>query len=298
MTGFILPELIIESIIRDGIQNVRNDPTIIDSVFAQLTRAYNNRKYGESEIAKIKALVNKEIAVIFSYHEVDAKPLSFSIMVGSDHEDKSRAHLSDHYEELTEDIADPVELEALHRVNNINVLSFNVLTGKVTVSDTTNLSPVYKGMIFVDAADVEHDIIGGIDNTLGNKSFFIQKLDEVDFSSATSYIKSSLDFKQFEVKGVTGEVSLVIGVHSKDALTTKYLYILLKYFLLSRKKDMIKRSFYLATYSGSDFNRDSQYLGDQVFTRFLTLGGKIDDTWRSDQVILIDNIEIDGTPID
>lgn len=298
MQGFILPELIVESLIRDGIQNVRNDPTIIDSVFAQLTRAYNSRKYGETEITKIKALLQKEIAVMFSYHEVDAKVPCFSIMIGSDTEHKPRAHLSDDYESFDEQIVDAAELEALHRVDNMHVLSFDPLSGKVTVDDLTNLSPVYKGMIYVDSIGTEHDILGGINNTPGDKSFFIGKLDEVDFSTSTGIIKSSLNYERYELKGVTGDVQLVIGAHSKDALTTKYLYILLKYFLLSRKKDMIKRCMYLSTYSGSDFNRDSQHVGDQVFTRFLTLSAKIDDTWRSDQVILIDNIEVTAIPIE
>src|SRR5690606_33451140 len=191
---------------------------------------------------------------------------------------------SDDYEELTEEIADPDELEALHRVENIQVLSYDELTGKVTVHDSTDLSPVYKGMIYVDSAGNEFTIEGGINNSSGDKSFFIQKQAEVDFSDNTGLIKSSLDYKQFEVKGVTSDTQLIIGCHSKDALTTKYLYILLKYFIFSRKKDMIKRGFYLATYNGSDFNRDSAYVGDQVYTRFLTVSGKVDDTWRSDQV--------------
>jgi hypothetical protein len=298
MTGFIIPELIIESIIRDGIQNVRSDKTIIDSVFAQLTRHYNSSKYGETEITKIKTLIDKEIAVLYSYHQVDAKDLSFTIMVGTDTEAKNRAHLGDHYEEIQEQIVDTDELEALHRVDDLQVTNYDPLSGKVTVDDSTNLSPIYKGMIYVDSSQVEHIILGGINNTAGDKSFFIGRNEDVDLSDATGFIKSSLDYEQYEIKGVTGDVNLVIGCHSKDALTTKYLYILLKYFLLSRKKDLISRCFYTSSFSGSDFNRDSQYVGDQIFTRFLTFTGKVDDTWRSDQVVLIDNIEVDPIPIE
>lgn len=301
MQGFILPELIIESIIRDGLANLKANPKVVESIFAQLTRAYASRKYGDAEIAKIKTLINdksKEIAILFSYHEVDAKPFSYSIMVGTDSEAKSRTHLDDHYEGIEEQIVDEAELEALHRVNDLEVLSYNERTGKVTVSDSTDLSPVYRNMIYVDAAENEFPILTGINNTPGDKSFFIQKQAEVDFSEATGYIKSSLDYKAYEIRGTTSQVNLIIGVHSKDALTTKYMYILLKYFLLSRKKDLIKRGIYTMSYDGSDFNRDSQYVGDQVFSRFLTISGKIDDTWRSDEVILIDNIDIKGTPID
>jgi hypothetical protein len=298
MQGFIIPELVIESIIRDGLQNVKNDKTIIDSIFNQLIRTYNDRKYGAAEIAKIKALVDKDIPVLYSYAQVDAQSMSFTIMVGSDEEDKNRAHLSDHYEELENEIVDPVKLQALHRVDNLQVLSYDTLTGKIIVDDTTNLSPVYRGMLYVDSVGNEFDIVTGINNTPGDKSFYIQKGAEVDISNTDGFIKSSLDFERYELRGVTGNVRLVIGCHSKDALTTKYMYILLKYFLLSRKKDMISRSFYVSTYSGSDFNRDSEYVGDQVYTRFLTTSGKVDDTWRSDQIVLIDNIEVVATPVE
>lgn len=298
MPGFIIPELIVESLIRDGIENVRAKPEIIDDLFSQLTRAYNSRKYGDAEIAKIKALVQKEIAVIYSYHLVDSKPISISIMVGSDTEDKSKARLGDYEESVSEQIANPVELQALHRVDNLNVTGFDPVTGKVSVTDGMDLSVIYKGMLYVDSAEVEHVITGGINNTPGDKSFFINKQDEVDFSDTTGFIKSSLDYKEYEIRGVTADVNLVLGVHSKDALTTKYLYLLLKYWIITRKFDMIKRGLFLATFSGSDFNRDSEYTGDKVFTRFLTITGKVEDTWRSDQITLIDNVEIDCEPVD
>jgi hypothetical protein len=298
MQGFNIPELIIESLIRDGIDNVRAKPEILDDIFAQLTRTYASRKYGQPEIEKIKTLMEKEIAVIYSYHQVDAKVPCFSIMVGTDNENKPRAHLSNEYVQIEEQIVDPIKLQALHRVDNISVTSYDPLTGKVVVADGTDLSPVYHGMIFVDADNSEHPILGGINNTVGDKSFFIQKNDDVSFATPTSYIKSSLNFESFEIKGLTSEVQLVIGVHSKDALTTKYLYILLKYFIFSRKPDMIKRGMYLSSYNGSDFNRDSQYLGDQVYTRFLTVSGRVDDLWRSDQITLIDNIVVTATPVD
>lgn len=298
MNGFNVPELIIESLIRDGIDNVRNDPKIIDDLFAQLTRNYNLRKYGAAEITKIKALVAKEIAVTFSYHEVDAKVPCFSIMIGSDTESAKRDHLGDYYAGETEEITDSEELQALRRVENLEIISYNELTGEVAVADSADLSEVYRNLIYVDSANNEFVITGGINNLPGQKTFFIQKQAEVDFSDNNGYIKSSLDYKQFEVKGVTSDVQLILGVHSKDALTTKWLYVLLKYFILSRKKDMIKRGLYLAMFSGSDFNRDQEYVADHVFTRFLTISGKVDDTWRSDQVVLIDNIEIDAKPID
>jgi hypothetical protein len=123
-------------------------------------------------------------------------------------ENSKRDHLGDLFEEFEEQITDSDELEALHRVDNLVVTAFDPLTGKVTCDPATNLAPVYKGMLYVDADDTEHEILGGISNVTGDKFFFVNKLDEVDFSDV-GYIKSSLDYKQYELKGVSADVRLV-----------------------------------------------------------------------------------------
>lgn len=298
MNGFILPELIVESVIRDGLQNVKNNTTIIPDLFAQLTRNYNNQKYGSSEVTKIQTLINtKEIPVVYSYSDVDAKAPCFSIMIGSDDESIRRDHLGDYYGSEDKTITDPILLNQLIVVPDFTPTSYDPNSGRVSVDDSVDLTPVYKGFIFVDAFETEHTVIGAIDNNDGQKCFFIGKNEDVDISDVCQ-IKSPLNYTEAEIKGVTGDIKMVVGVHAKDALTVKYLYILLKYFILSRKPDLIKRGLYLATYNGSDFNRNQEYLGDRVFTRFLTVNGKVDDTWSSDQVDLIDAVVVNGKPIE
>ncbi len=72
----------------------------------------------------------------------------------------------------------------------------------------------------------------------------------------------------------------------------KYLYTLVKYVLLSRKRDLISRGLILATFQGSDFTRNMEMQGDITYSRFLTISGKVQDYWRGDQVALIDNVEV------
>lgn len=294
--GFVLPELVIESVIRDGLLNVKATPTIIDSVFAQLGRVYNSEKY-TGEIAKIKTLMNTDIPVVFNYSEVDAKPMCYSIMIGEDSEDKKRAHLGDDYGTQETAITSQVALDALVVLANIIITAYDSISGKVTCHAATDLTAVYRYMILVDAASVEFQIIGAISNETDDKFFFVAPGSVVDITDF-SLIKSSNTTSISTLRGVTGDQKLVIGTHSKNALTTKYLYILLKYFILSRKDDLISRGFYVASYAGSDFNRDSDYVGDKVYTRFLTVSGKIDDVWKQELVALIDNVIITGTPIE
>lgn len=295
--GFKLPELIVESIIRDGFQNIKNDMSIVDYLFNEFLRTYNVQKYGQPEIDKIKALIMKPIAVVYDYGEVGAKSPCYSIMLGTDEEDKQRAVLGDLYEQLDEPITDPIELEGLIVVNNMTPTSYDPNTGFVHVADSVDLTPVYAGFIYTDASNVDHEVLVGMSNIDGSKYFLIGKNEEVDISGP-GVIKSPLDYEVFELKGLTSNIMLHIGVHAKDALTCKYLYILLKYFIFSRKFDLITRGIYVSSFSGSDFIRDGNYGGDKVFNRMLVVSGKVDDTWRADQVVLIDAIIINAVPVD
>lgn len=299
--SFVLPDLVVESVIRDGIANIVADPTILDDVFEQLNANYASRKYGTAEITKIKDLLtgaNKDnIAFVHSFHAAHAKAPAYSIQLGSDVEDKPTAYLDDFDDDLRETITDPVALSAYEKETGILPDSYNTITGMVSVPDSVDLSTTYTGYIYVDGSDNEHTILSGISDTTGSKFFFIAKGATVDIGSA-GLIKSPIDYTQTEIRGSHHEVQLLIGVHTKEALLTKYLYTLLKYFLKSRKHDLVSRGIIASTMSGSDFTRDLKYEGDMVYTRFLTFSGKINDSWRSDQVQLIDSVAVEGTPID
>ena len=70
-----------------------------------------------------------------------------------------------------------------------------------------------------------------------------------------------------------------VGIHTKEQLLTKYLYHITKYFILSAKEDLIRQNFIIATFRGSDFTRDAAWQGDHVYTRFLNISGKTEDSW-------------------
>lgn len=295
--GVHLPDLIIESIIRDGIEFLKANPDRVDDIFKPLTRIYNQRKYGQAEINKIKTmLATKNIAVVHSFHEAASKSPCYSIQLGTESEAKERAHLSDFEEDKQLDL-DAEELEQYEKINPLTPTAYDPVTGKVSVPDSANMSLAHPKYIYVDGSGEEFELRPGISNVTGNKFFFIEKQADVNIADP-GLIKSFISYSQHEVKGDSSAVNMLIGVHSKDALLTKYLYIILKYIFKSRKDDLIKRGFINSTFQGSDFTRDLRYEGDMVFTRFFTLSGQVDDTWRSDDVELIDSVEIDATMCD
>ena len=78
-----------------------------------------------------------------------------------------------------------------------------------------------------------------------------------------------------------------VGIHTKEQLLTKYLYHITKYFILSAKEDLIRQNFIIATFRGSDFTRDAAWQGDHVYTRFLNISGKTEDSWVNlDEIVV------------
>lgn len=290
-----MPELIIESVIRDGLEFLRQNPSRVDDIFVELTKAYASRKYGQAEVEKIKTLIlNRNIAVVHSFHEAASKTPCYSLQLGSESEAKERAHLGDFEEDTTVEIEDE---STLVRVSPFEPTSYSQQTGQVKVDDTVNLDSIGPGFIFVDGDGDEFEVQEGMSNDAGGKFFFLERGLEPNIL-APCFIKTFLNYTQFETKGETSQVNIMIGVHSKEALMTKYLYAILKYILFSRKSDLIKRSFVNSSFQGSDFSRDFKYEGDMIFTRFLTAMGQVDDSWRSDDVELIDRIFVEASPDD
>lgn len=295
--SFAFPELVIESVIRDGLEDIKANPEFLEDVFGEFTKPYATRKYGSAEIDKLKALIDrKNIAVVHSFHEAVAKSPCYSIQLGMESEDRRTTHLDDFEEDLRVPITDAERLGLLVKVSDLTPTAYDPVSGKVSVDDSVNLANVYKGFLYEDGAGTIHVVQSGISNVPGDRFFFVLPESTVDIS-LPGEIRSFLDEDQFEIRSVTSEVRIMVGVHTKDALLTKYLYILLKYILLSRKKDVIRRCFARMSLEGSDFTRDLKYEGDMVYTRFLTIRGFVDDVWRSDQVNLIDSIDVDPTPV-
>jgi len=298
--SFVFPDLVIESILRDGLKNIEADPSILNDVFGDFSAPYANRKYGLAEIQRIQDILTgsekTNIAIVHSFHEAAAKSPCISIQLGSDIEGRE-VYLDDFSEDLQEDITDEDDLAALVKVPSVLPDSYDATSGKLELPDSVDLSDVYTSFIYVDGSDVEFVIQGGISEVTGDKFIFIPVGSTPDIGSAGS-IKSFLSFTKTEVRSSHHDVQILLGVHTKEPLFTKYLYTLTKYFLKSRKESLIKRGFVASTMSGSDFNKDQNYVGDQVFTRFLTVSGKVEDAWRSDQVQLFDHVEIDAIPED
>ena len=96
-----------------------------------------------------------------------------------------------------------------------------------------------------------------------------------------------------DVNTIHANAVVNVGIHTKEQLVTKYLYHVVKYAILSNKEELIRQNFIIATFKGSDFSRDAGWSGDHVYTRFLNISGKTEDSW-----VNIDEIVVEGETVD
>ena len=295
--SFKMPDLICESILRDGFEVCRRYPYVIDDVFGELTRPFAEKKYGVPELEKIKKIImNKEVSIVHSFNLVAANLPCISIQLSDDRESTERAHMGNYRGLLTVPYSTPEQIAQTIQVPAFTAISYNAVTGALAVPDSVNLFAIHLGLIVHDSTGASFPILGGIINDLGAKQVMISTDCVIDIANPID-IRTTLDYDMYRQNGNVEEVQLILGIHTKEALLTKYLYTLVKYFMISRKNDLIRRGLQLNTYTGSDFNRNVEYVGDVVYTRFFHVIGTVQHSWRADKVHLIDSIDVKPTMI-
>lgn len=295
--AFRLSQLIIESILRAGQTSVRRDPSLIPDVFSDLTQPYLAKKYGQKEINKIQNLMNKDIPIVHAFSPTTADIPCISIQLLSSREPEKEQALNDYIGSPSFPM-DALQLAQEVIVANITALSYDPLSGAIYLPDSVDLTNVYVGSVFHDVAGNDFSILGGIVDEDGMKQIVIDMNQTVELSGLT-LIKSFVNTNDYTQRINVERETLLLGIHTKDPLQTVYLYTLVKYFLEARKGDLIDRGFDIPNYESSDFTRNMDYEADMVFSRFITVTGRIENRWLSEKVIPIEQIELDlEVPID
>ena len=296
--SFVLPELVVESVLREGLASMLATPSIIDDVLGSLTETYANTKYGATELQTIKdVLAKRKLSIVHSKMEAEAKENAISIQLSHEGEDTSKSRLEDLDNELLDYDDDDSTVHARLKVANVLATAYDPISGILSIDDSVDLSTATNGFYFVDDNDVEYQIVNGVSNETGAKVLCLEPNLSLT-TPVTGTITSFINFTETEVRGITDKVVIILGVHSKRALLAKYLYVLVKFILSSRKMDLDSRRFMNTTYTGSDFNRDSGYTGDQMFSRYLTITGLVEQSWSDKVVIPVEYMDFDITMFD
>lgn len=285
--GAQLTEFKIETVLRDGLNELRLTPSKFDDLFSGFTAAYFNGQYGTDKIAELKTYIqNNQIKIT---HALNLQPLdmpciSIQLVSSEEHEDEQNfSNMLPEEDELkTPTVYFPT----------ITPGTYDTVTGKLTVINAVDLSLICPGMIFVDSLGAKFSIGSGNSNLSGNK--FINIGPGATPSLAPSgFIESSIDIKRTDRRKIRLRETISLGCHAANNVhLVKFLYYIVLYIIKSRQLSMEERGLALDSHTASIFDREGQLEGEHVFSRFIQLNVLATFEWDQAEVNLIDCFDL------
>lgn len=277
-----LTEFVFESVIRDGLGELSSNTALLDDIFSRFLETHFNNQYGQDKIDELKTYItNNQIRIVQSWAMVPTTTPCISIQLERSSEDDDIQNLGNNFLDEDEAITPTV------LVPIVTPGTYDSVTGKLTITNAADLSLVCPGMNFVDNSGVKFTIISA-SNISGNKYIFIATGQNPDVGG-DGRIESALDKQRTERRMIRLRESVRLGCHAKDDIhLAKYIFYILTFILKSRQKSLIDRGISLDMGIGSIYDRNDEYQGENIFSRFITVNCLTQFDWDQEVVNLID----------
>ncbi len=285
--GAPLTEFVIETVLRDGLNELRLNPSRFDDLFSRFTMTYFNNQYGADKIAELKQYIqNNQVKIVHAMQVQPADMPCISIqMIASDEAENDQQFSN----MLPEEVADK---DPNVIVTDIAMVSYDVVTGKLVVDSATDLGNICACMVFIDGAGNEFELGSGNSNLSGNKFINIGPGKE-PVLTGTGSIVSGVDFSVMDRRMVRLRETINIGCHAHDKLhLAKFLYYIVYYIIKSRQLVMEQRGLMLDRGVASIFDREGNFNGEDIYTRYLQIHVLTEFDWDQEEVNLLDCFDV------
>jgi hypothetical protein len=282
-----ISEWVIESVLRDGLNELRLNLTRLDDLFSKFTMTYFNNQYGQNKINELKTYIqNNQIKIVHALQiqPTDMPCISIQLLSSDEMEDDQQ------FSNLLPDRIDP-------KIPNVIVpivmpISYDIVSGKLKVADAANIGNVCPTMIFIDFSGVKFDIGSGNSNIAGNKFINIGDGKTPDLSGPGKIV-STIDFTVTDRRMVRLREVINLGCHAADKVhLAKFLYYIVYYIIKSRQQVMEERGLTLDKGIASIFDREGDVGTEHIYTRYLQLHVLTEFDWDQEQVNLVDCFDV------
>jgi hypothetical protein len=282
--GILIPELIIESVFRDGIDLIRKHPEKLDDLLGVYNTEWLEQQYGQKTINRIKThIAENPIPIFFSWSDVPSNVPCITISSYQNDELQEDAYLNDYG--WTEDTdTDPEVITTVTAPT-----SYNTITGWLEFNPATaNITSVNLGHLFKDGGNTTYTLYSIIDETT-RKAVNVGTGQSPDLINAGSFI-GHVDFYRERFHEVMVEHQLSVSIHTEDPFYTKNLNYLLQYLLLSEKTRITQRGFMLSTFNSTEFARDQEKLPEHIYTQSIEVWGRTCFSWKLARETIANNV--------
>jgi hypothetical protein len=294
--GDVFFRRIIELIIND----IRDNEWLLDDVLSDLvTDPMLSGVYGQKEINNAKKwLRDNEISVLLPHRMDLEKVPCITISIGSNIEDRSLARLGDLTPYVDSYNANQVGKSISYVVQPFQFVSYDQATGFIETPSSVDLAILTPGMVVVNPANGSGYVI----KSINNNGIFIAENSQLT-SNTVGVIPQYMIYKaRREI--ATFQEKVTIGCHAHgDPNALLWMHSIVMYGLLRYREGAIEsRNFQISNLESTDMIRNQNWegFGENVYSRFITLSGQVENTWIKspkrviESVIFRDTQEVDG----
>jgi hypothetical protein len=286
--GDVFFRRIIELILRD----VRQNPWLMDDILSDfVTDPLLSGIYGQKEIENAKKWITDNEVSVFLPHRMDLEKMPcVTIAIGNNIEDRSLARMAD-MTHLVETL-NPTQIGKVvpYIVPPFYYTSYDQTTGFFEVPNSVNLIIVQPGMAIINPQTG----VGFIITSKNNNGFFITAGTVINFQVIAIIPEYRIYKARREVATFQENISIGCHVHG-DPNALLWLYSIMMYGLLRYREGLIEsRNFQISNLTTTDMIRNDafQSFGENVYSRFITLTGQVENTWIKAPKRVIETINI------
>lgn len=281
--GIFQSDVLIRSMVIQGLADLRVNPWLLDYVFAYLVNDdLTSNTYGRKELDDLKDwFLNSEVKVHLSYLPEDVRFPSISIGLHSAEEESNQSLGNTHYD--TSELVDPrdIGVTPVITLGPFTPISYDAATGTITLPaglDTNGIIPGYR--IFDSTTTTAYPII----EVLDDNSFMIPGGVVANFTRAYIAPASSLYIAQLESSIWRETWSL--GVHAAgDQKYCLAMDSILRFILLRYKETLLEaRGFEVSKLSTGPMAPNAELAAklsnkQLVYSRYTTISGLARNYW-------------------
>jgi hypothetical protein len=286
-------DVIIAEAIRQGLDDMRKNPWIIDDIFSSFaTDPALKEKYGQKEIDNARDwFLNNKIEVSMRYRQdKDSFPL-ITIALGNSSEMEDMKHLGDLSTEVETLMPGQIGKPIPYIVKPFVPTSYDPDTGVLSIPKTVRLRGVRAGQILVDPDTGNGYVI----EEIVPEGVRIQIDTELDLKKAG--IVPRYQFYRARREHTFFSESYSIGCHVHgDVAPLLWLHAITVYCILRYRESLLEsKCFTQSSISSSDIVPNANFEGpggDNVYSRYITLTGMVENTWLKSPKRVIEAVEI------
>jgi hypothetical protein len=277
--GLSTTDALVKVAIELAVEDLIKYPYIIEHMYSSyFQNPILSKKYGYKEVARAKEfLLNTKINYYLKHRlGTNIEFPAVTISLSQSAEDKQLATLGDLSPEVIEYNPSEIDRPISYIIKPTQIVSYDPITGIMEIGENENYKFIESGMTALDP-----DTGNGykIIEKAGNNGFRIQTDLTIDFEKVA--IAPQFLTYRARMERIISQESYSIGCHCHgDPSLTHFLYNLVKYALLRYREGLFEQfNFQLGTISATDTIENEAFGSDNVFSRFITLSGQVEEYW-------------------